>query len=124
MALEDAIKENTAAIIALTEAVKKGGGTGGAAAKPAAGAKDKPAASKDKPAKPKHSAEQVKAKILEVKNTISQEKAAEVIAEAGGPKLADLLADPTQYDKAYELAEAALAEESGDEGEGEGEDDL
>lgn len=113
--LEDAIKENTAELVKLRQAIEKSGGAapaaGKAADKPAAAAK--PAAAK----KPKYSADQVKAKIVEVKDTISQERAAQVISDAGhaDDKLAGLLATPGHFDKAYELAEAALLEVADDE---------
>lgn len=119
MSLEETIKENTAAVVALTAAIKAGGGsTGGAKAdKPAGGAK-----AADKKAKPKHSSDQVKAKILEVKEKKGQDRAAQVIADSGHEedKLAGLLATPDDFDKAYDLAVAALAEED-DEDDGENE---
>lgn len=104
--LEQKIEALTAAVVALTAVMEKNGGTGGAGKATTTG---KATGGK---AKPKYTADKVKAKILEVKEKHGMERAKEIIAEAGGDDLANLLTQPDTFDNAYALAEAALEEEA------------
>lgn len=109
--LEDKLDALTVQMKRVGDLLEKGGTiSSDASAKPAAKAGAKAAA------KPKHTVEQVKAKILEVKEQHDMDRAKQVISDAGGDDLADLLTKPNLFDKAFTLAEEALAEAADDEG--------
>lgn len=114
--LEQKIEKLTEAVVALTAVIEKGGlGGGGAAASTTKASTTK--ASTTKASKPKYTADKVKAKILEVKEKHGMDRAKELISEAGGDDLANLLSQPDKFDNAYALAEAALEEDAaGDDG--------
>lgn len=127
--LEERVETLTTAVERLT-AVIEANGVGGGAATTAAPAKaaakaDKPAAAAPKKAaaKAKFTADQVKAAIVNVKDTVSEEAAREIIQEhAGeGKKLADLVTMPSVFEAVMASCEAALA--GGDEEEAEEGDD-
>jgi hypothetical protein len=104
MSLEEALKANTAALIAMTAALAAGAGVSAAAAatttpKPA---KEKPA---ETPAGSKHTRTEMNALLTEYKDkTDSVEK---VRALMGAKKMADVPDD--QIDAVFEKATAALA---------------
>lgn len=93
---------------------------GGAAPAAAAKAETKPkAAAKPKAAeKPAFTAEQLRDKFLEVQSKHGDAAAKELIAEAGYDKLAKLIADAANWQKSWDLAEAKLAEDGGDDDNG------
>jgi hypothetical protein len=116
--LEQKIEKLTEAVVALTAAIEKGGLGGGAATSTTKASTAK--ASTTKASKPKHTADKVKAKILEVKEKHGMDRAKEIISEAGGDDLANLLSQPDKFDNAYALAEAALEEDAAGEDDGDG----
>lgn len=111
MSLEQKIEALTAAVEALTVAMKAGG-----AAPAASASADKPAAAtkatkatKAAEYEPKHSKEEMQAAMAEVKEKLGVAKAKEIRGEVGkADKLADIT-DPKIIDAVYEAAQAALA---------------
>ena len=115
--LEEKIDKLTAAVEANTAAVLAGGG------KPAAsGGKAADTAKPIAKTKTKFTAAQVQAAVVNVKDTISSDKAKEIIEEhAGeGAKLAKLTTMPEVFDAVMASCEAAINEA----GDGGGEDDI
>lgn len=110
MSLEQKIEALTAAVEALTVAMKAGG-----AAPAASASADKPAGTKTTKTtkaaeyEPKHSKEEMQAAMAEVKEKLGVAKAKEIRGEVGKvDKLADIT-DPKIIDAVYDAAQAALA---------------
>ena len=114
MSLEQALAANTAAVEALTAAIKAGGTTpssgstsGKTETKPKAEAKSKP--------KSAHSREDMAALLTKVKETFDATAAKTIIKEVGGSeKMADIADD--KIDAVYDAAKAKLeaSEDNGD----------
>lgn len=112
MSLEQKIEALTAAVEALTVAMKSGGAASASSA-------DKPAGTKTTKTtkaeyEPKHSKEEMQAAMAEVKDKLGVAKAKEIRGEVGkADKLADIT-DPKVIDAVYEAAKAALEAEEED----------
>lgn len=103
MSLEEALKENTAAVLALTAAMKSGGGASTGSSKPAADA-GKTATEY----KAKHSVEEMQAVMTKYKDKAGMEKAKAIINDIGKVKTMKEVTDPKAVDAVYEAAEKAL----------------
>ena len=124
MSLEQALADNTAAVLALTAALAKGAPAATAGASTDAKAETKTAATgkttktaKDtKPAAPKHSREEVTAAVSEVKEKFDTDTARGLFQQYA-EKLKDVPDD--KLDALYDAAKEKLAE-GDDEGSGDG----
>jgi hypothetical protein len=108
MSLEQKIEELTAAVTALTAAMKAGGA---APASAKATKAEKPAAA-EKPAgyEAKHSREEMQAALGEVKEKCGTPAAKAIIKDVGGVDKMAEITDPKVIDKVYEAAKAKLEE--------------
>lgn len=125
MSLEQALADNTAAVIALTAALAKGAPVATAGASTDAKAETKTtkpdakttkATKETKPAAPKHSREEVTAAVSEVKEKFDTETA-RALFQQYAEKLKDVPDD--KLDALYDAAKEKLAE-GDDEGSGDG----
>lgn len=106
VALRKAVEENTAA----------GGATaGGGTSAPAAEKKGRGRPKKEEAVEPEHDKDEVETKIREVSRTVGKPAAVSIIKSFKCDDLADLLSHPEHFDAAFAKAEAALAEEGGEE---------
>lgn len=113
MSLEQKIEALTAAVEALTVAMKSGGAASASSADKPAGTKTTKTA-KAAEYEPKHSKEEMQAAMAEVKDKLGVAKAKEIRGEVGkADKLADIT-DPKVIDAVYEAAKAALEAEEED----------
>ena len=112
MSLEEAIRENTAAVEKLIAKLDGGAVSGGAAA---AGAKkaDAPKKADAKKAASKYTPAQVQAAITEVKEKFGTDEAKAIIEEAigSGGKLAALVQQPDKFDAVMAACEAKMSED-------------
>lgn len=112
MSLEQKIEALTAAVEALTVAMKAGGAASSSADKPTGTKTTK--TTKTAEYEPKHSKEEMQAAMAEVKDKLGVAKAKEIRGEVGkADKLADIT-DPKVIDAVYEAAKAALEAEEED----------
>ena len=118
--LEEKLDLLTKEIVALRKAVEENTAAGGATSSPKASAAsdDKPKRGrpkKEEPAEPEHDKDEVEAKIREVSRTVGKPAAVSIIKSFKCDDLADLLSHPEHFDAAFAKAEAALADEGGEE---------
>lgn len=113
MSLEQELQANTAAIEALTAALK-GAGTA-PADKPAAAPKTEKAAPKGKAKKSEHTLEEAQKALIKIKDDFDMKHAKDVLGEFGIDKMANIPED--KIDAIYDAAIAKHAELS-DEGGG------
>lgn len=105
MSLEQKIEALTAAVEALTVAMKAGGAASSSADKPTGTKTTKTTKAEYVP---QHSKEEMQAAMAEVKDKLGVAKAKEIRGEVGkADKLADIT-DPKVIDAVYEAAKAAL----------------
>lgn len=103
MSLEQALAANTAAVEALTAALKAGGGTAGAAAGKTTTTKTKT----ETKVTPKNSREEMQALLKKVKEEKSADDAKAIIKDVGGvEKMADIPED--KIDAVFDAATTAL----------------
>lgn len=110
MSLEQKIEELTAAVTALTAAMK--GGAAPAAAPAAAKAEKASGAKAEKAAgyEAKHSREEMQAALGEVKEKCGTPAAKAIIKDVGGVDKMAEITDPKVIDKVYDAAKAKLEE--------------
>ena len=110
MSLEQKIEELTAAVTALTAAMKGGAAAGAALAatkaEKASGAKAEKAAGYEA----KHSREEMQAALGEVKEKCGTPAAKAIIKDVGGVDKMAEITDPKVIDKVYDAAKAKLEE--------------
>lgn len=106
MSLEQKIEELTAAVTALTAAMKGGAAPAAAKAEKASGAKAEKAADYEA----KHSREEMQAALGEVKEKCGTPAAKAIIKDVGGVDKMAEITDPKVIDKVYDAAKAKLEE--------------
>jgi hypothetical protein len=107
----DGILEQIAADVAEIKSMLASGAGAASAEKPAKSTKSTKA---DKADKPSFTAEQLRDKFLEVQGKHGDAAAKTLIADLGYDKLAKLIADAPNWQKAWDAAEAKLAEDADD----------
>lgn len=99
MSLEEALNKNTAAVVALTEALAKGGASTGGS-----GGTTKPADAYT----PKHTVDEMKAALRECKEKCGQPVAKSIVTDVGKADKMDNITDPKLIDAVYDKAKEEI----------------